>query len=29
VYSEEEFPKYDNYDAINLEKVADIPVDYN
>lgn len=22
------FPKYDNYDAINVDKVADIPVDY-
>ena len=27
-YSPEEFPKYDNYDAINVDKVSDIPVDY-
>lgn len=24
----EKFPKYDNYDAINVDKVSDIPVDY-
>ena len=24
----ERYPKYDNYDAINVDKVADIPVDY-
>lgn len=23
------YPKYDNYDAINVDKVADIPVDYD
>ena len=23
------YPKYDNYDAINVDKVADIPCDYN
>ena len=27
-YSLEEFPKYDNYDAININKTADIPYDY-
>jgi len=27
-YSEEEYPKYDNYDAININKVKDIPMDY-
>ena len=27
-YNPEEYPKYDNYDAINVDKVADIPVDY-
>ena len=27
-YNEEEFPKYDNYDAINVDKVCDIPMDY-
>lgn len=28
-YSPEEFPKYDNYDAINVDKTADIPYDYD
>ncbi len=28
-YTEEEFPKYDNYDAINVGKTADIPCDYD
>ena len=28
-YNEEEHPKYDNYDAINVDKVADIPCDYD
>ena len=28
-YSEEEFPKYDNYDAIEVSKVCDIPMDYD
>lgn len=28
-YTSEEYPKYDNYDAINVNKVSDIPVDYN
>ena len=27
-YSPDEYPKYDNYDAINVDKTADIPVDY-
>ena len=27
-YLPEEYPKYDNYDAINVDKVADIPCDY-
>lgn len=28
-YSPEEYPTYDNYDAINVNKVADIPKDYD
>ena len=28
-YSNEEYPKYDNYDAIEVSKVADIPEDYD
>lgn len=28
-YNPEEYPKYDNYDAINVDKVVDIPCDYN
>ena len=28
-YSSEEYPKYDNYDAINVDKVAEIPYDYS
>ncbi len=28
-YTPEEYPKYDNYDAINIDKVADIPMDYD
>jgi len=27
-YNEKEYPKYDNYDAINVDKVKDIPCDY-
>ena len=27
-YSPDEYPKYDNYDAINVNKTADIPVDF-
>lgn len=28
-YSPEEYPKYENYDAINVDKTTDIPVDYD
>ena len=28
-YSPEEYPKYDNYDAINVSRTADIPCDYD
>ena len=28
-YSPEEYPKYDNYDAININKTSDIPQDYD
>lgn len=28
-YSPEKYPKYDNYDAINLDKTVDIPKDYD
>lgn len=28
-YNPEEYPKYDNFNAINVNKVADIPCDYN
>ena len=27
-YASEEYPTYDNYDAINVDRVAEIPVDY-
>ena len=27
-YNTEEYPKYDNYDAIEVKKVTDIPIDY-
>lgn len=27
-YNENEYPKYDNYNAINIDKVKDIPLDY-
>ncbi len=27
-YNEKEYPKYDNYDAINIDKAKDIPMDY-
>lgn len=27
-YTPEKYPKYDNYDAINVDKVVDIPMDY-
>lgn len=26
--NEKEYPKYDNYDAINVDKTKDIPMDY-
>ena len=28
-YSDKLYPKYDNYDAINVDKVSDIPIDYD
>lgn len=28
-YTPEDYPKYDNYDAINVDKTADIPMDYD
>ena len=28
-YNPTEFPKYDNYDAINVDKVCEIPMDYD
>ena len=28
-YSKEEYPKFDNYDAINVNKTCDIPCDYD
>lgn len=28
-YNPEEYPKYDNYDAIEVSKVSDIPMDYD
>jgi hypothetical protein len=28
-YNAREYPKYDNYDAIEVSKLADIPVDYD
>lgn len=28
-YSPEEYPKYDNYDAINVDKTTEIPKDYD
>ena len=28
-YTAEEFPKYDNYDAIEVSKTSDIPMDYD
>ncbi len=28
-YNSDEYPTYDNYDAINVNKVADIPMDYD
>lgn len=28
-YTPEEYPKYDNYDAINVDKTKDIPIDFD
>ena len=28
-YNEEDYPKYDNYDAINVDKISEIPMNYN
>ena len=28
-YNPEEYPKYENYDAINIDRMADIPYDYS
>ena len=28
-YNETDYPKYDNYDAINVNKASDIPMDYD
>ncbi|MDE7406494.1 MAG: adenine-specific methyltransferase EcoRI family protein [Clostridiales bacterium] len=28
-YNADEYPKYDNYDAINIDKVSDMPYDYD
>jgi hypothetical protein len=28
-YSPEEYPTYDNYDAIEVSKIADLPIDYD
>ncbi|HOZ55795.1 MAG: hypothetical protein BWY51_00206 [Parcubacteria group bacterium ADurb.Bin316] len=28
-YTLQEYPKYENYDAINVNKTSDIPIDYN
>jgi hypothetical protein len=28
-YNEDDYPKYDNYDAINVDKVSEIPMDYD
>ncbi|MEK7658970.1 MAG: adenine-specific methyltransferase EcoRI family protein [Patescibacteria group bacterium] len=28
-YTPEEFPKYDNYNVVNVDKIADIPMDYD
>lgn len=28
IYTPEEYPKYDNYDAINVDKTSDIPLNY-
>ena len=28
-FNETEYPKYDNYDSINVDKTKDIPIDYS
>ncbi len=28
-YTPEDYPKYDNYDAVNVDKTSDIPMDYD
>jgi Adenine-specific methyltransferase EcoRI len=28
IYNEQEYPKYDNFDAINIDKTKEIPIDY-
>lgn len=28
-YNEDEYPKYDSYDAINVNKTQDVPIDYD
>jgi len=28
-YDPDDYPRYDNYDAINVDRVADIPIDYD
>lgn len=28
-YNSEEYPKYDNYEAIDVNKISEIPIDYN
>lgn len=28
-YTPEEYPRYDNYNAVNVDRVVDIPNDYN
>ena len=28
-YSAEEYPTYDNYDAINVDRIAEIPMDWD
>lgn len=29
IYNKDDYPKYDNYDAINVDKTSDIPCDYD
>lgn len=28
-YNEKNYPKYDNYDVVNIDRVAEIPYDYD